>query len=479
MRADEYARADGLELAALIRGGEISADEAAAAARAALDSVNPRLNAVVEAWDIEPAEGGPGAPFAGVPFLIKDAVLAARGRRCEVGSRLCAGGVPPGDSDLMARFRRAGLRTFGRTNCPEMAFSPVTEPTLHGPCRNPWDPSRTPGGSSGGAAAAVAAGLVPVAHANDGGGSIRIPAAHCGLVGLKPSRGRVPIGPFADEGLNGLGAELIVSRSVRDTAAMLDAVAGPAPGDPYEIAAPVRPYADPAARDPAPLRVALMTDPWGGSPTTPATRQAVEDAARLLQTLGHAVTPAAPQPGMSWDAFVEMNARIWCANLAVWIAGAASATGRPTDHTTLEPATIAALTYGRSLTGEQVIEAIASRNAVARALGTFFTSFDAVLSPTMPGPPAVIGTLGAGAEALDGLSWARRIFEYTPFTPAANMAGLPAISLPLAMDHEARPIGVQLMAAFGREDLLLAVAGQIERAAPWIHRLPLIHAGNA
>lgn len=482
MHLSDYARHDATGLAQLVRSGAVSATELAEAALAARAAVDPTINAVIETWPGDVAEAiaavPAGAPFAGVPFVIKDAVLHMAGKRCEIGSRLCEGAVAEADSELMRRFRAAGLVTVGRTASPEMAFSITTEPVLNGPSRNPWAPDRSVGGSSGGAAAAVAAGIVPLAHANDGGGSIRIPAACCGVFGIKPSRGRVPIGPDSDEGLQGLGQELAVSRSVRDSAALLDAVQGPAVGEPFLIAPPAGPYVEAATRDPAPLRIGLMTQAWGGDRTDPAIAAAVEEVGRLCAALGHRVEPVAPALGIGWDAFLLLNARIWCANLAAWVGAASAATGRPIDADMLEPPTLAAHAYGAGLSAVDLLEAFHLRNLVARSIGRFFASHDILLTPTLPGPPARIGAVGAGADRLDGLGWTERLFNLSPFTPLFNVTGLPAMSMPLAQGADGLPIGIQFGAGFGREDRLFALAGQLERARPWAQRRPTIFAGG-
>lgn len=484
MKLEDYVAHDGLGLAALVAKREVSVVDLADAALRAVEAVNPAINAVIETWPEDlptlEAEAPAGAPFGGVPFLIKDAVIHMAGKRCEMGSRIAEGLVAPADTHLMTRFRKAGFITLGRTASPEMAYSCTTEPAMRGPTRNPWDSTRSAGGSSGGAAAAVAAGIVPVAHANDGGGSTRIPAANCGLVGLKPSRGRVPIGPDADEGLNGLGAELVVSRTVRDTAAALDAVHGAESGDPFVIAPPSRPYAEAIKTDPAPLRIGMMVQAWGGRPTEPAVAAAVENAARLCTSLGHEVELSHPELGLSWEAFIAANAAIWTSNLASWIGMLSAATGRPIDETMLEIPTLACHAYGSQLKATDFLAALDVRNGVARSFGRWFETFDLFMSPVLPGVPSKLGHFMQNLDGIDGLEWTRRTFEHTPFTPVFNCTGLPAISVPLGHDPATGlPIGIQFAARFGREDLLLALAAQLERAAPWAGRRPQIWAGDA
>jgi amidase len=472
----DYAEHDGLSLAQLVRSRQVSARELAQTALAAIARLNPALGAVIETWDDEiPEQIDPTSPFCGVPFLIKDAVLQAQGRKSELGSRLAMGAVASHDSNLMARFRAAGVVTLGRTKCPEMAFSPTTEPVAHGAARNPWDLGLSTGGSSGGAAAAVASGMVPIAHANDGGGSIRIPAAACGLVGLKPSRGRIPSGPDYDEGLFGLGVELIVSTSVRDTAAMLDAVGGADQGAPYTIAPPESAYMSVLSRPAPALKIGLMLDPWGGERSTPEMAAAVRDAAALCSALGHHVEEAAPSLGVGYPEFVEANVIIWCANIAAWIHGLAAAFGRPIDETTLEPQTLAAWDYGRGLTAADLLRAFDVRNSVCRSFASFFAQHAVLLSPTLPGPAPELGSYAFGGH---GIASVGLMFDRIPYTPAFNFTGLPAISLPLSQTAQGLPLGVQFGAGFGREDLLIGLAGQLEKARPWRSRRPACHVSH-
>ncbi|WP_246792304.1 amidase [Burkholderia perseverans] len=487
MNLDEYTSHDAVGLSKRVADGDVTAAELAALAGAAIEAVNPSLNAVIEHWPAsgsggrgehdEPAHGA--GPLAGVPFLIKDLAVAMRGRRLELGSRLAAGMVAPDDSWLMSRFRAAGLVTIGRTTTPEMAFSTTTESVLQGATRNPWQTALGAGGSSGGAAAAVAAGIVPLAHATDAAGSIRVPAACNGLFGLKPTRGRSSNGPALDEVFAGFGVQLGVSRSVRDSAALLDAIQGHAPGDPYMTAAPERSFLSEVGREPGRLRIGMMIDPWSGERTDPAIAAQVEASAALLEELGHAVFEVRPALGVSWDAFVQMNATIWCATLVGWIEGLAAATGRPIDATTLEPATLACFHYGTSGTAAAFAAALAQRNTVTRAVAGWFEAFDVLLTPTLPRMPPPIGAYGEGAEAMSGLEWTGHVFRQAPFAPPFNVAGVPAMSVPLASHPQTGlPVGMQFAAGFAREDVLLRLAGQLERARPWAGRRPAVWAGR-
>ncbi|WP_409319545.1 amidase [Pseudomonas sp. KCJK9016] len=476
MNLNEYAEHDGIGLAQLIATGEVHAKELTALTIEAIQQVNPAINAVIEHW-IPPATTGSG-PLAGVPFLIKDLAITAAGRRNELGSRLAQGLVAQSDSSLMQRFNAAGLITLGRTTTPEMAFSTETDSLLQGPTRNPWNPRRSAGGSSGGAGAAVSAAIVPIAHATDAAGSIRVPAAFNGLVGLKPTRGRSSHGPLMDEVFAGLGVQLGLSRTVRDSAALMDVVQGCAPGDPYYTSAPAEGFLAQVGRDPGLLRIGLLDAPWNGASVDPEISAATARVARELESLGHQVETVRAPLGLSWDAFVEANVHIWCASLVRWIDHLATATRRPVDRSTLEPATLACYAFGQQSRGTDFAAALEVRNSVARQVAAWFESIDILLTPTLPRLPQAIGTYNRGAESLDGLQWTARVFDHSPFTPVFNVAGTPAISLPLGMSRSGLPIGVQLAARFGADDVLLRLSAQLEQALPWHHRRPLIHAGR-
>ena len=323
--------------------------------------------------------------------MIKDLVCSAGGVAQESGSRLFAGYVADHDSTLMSRFKRAGLSTLGRTATPELGFNANTAPVVNGPTRNPWNLDHIPGGSSGGSSALVAARAVPVAHANDGGGSIRIPASCTGLVGLKPSRGRVPLGPDIDEALNGLAGEFVVTRTVRDTARLLDAVAGPSAGDKYTVRNPQRPYADEVGADPGRLRVALSTtSPWG-RPVDHEVAAVVEDVGRRLESAGHTVDEAAPP--LDAEAFLAANVTIWSWFTAVFAYGFGSAIGRQPGPDNLETATWACVEHGGQVTGMELAQAFAVQNLVTRSFGAFLDSYDLYLSPVLPVPPLPVGSL--------------------------------------------------------------------------------------
>jgi amidase len=478
MQLHEYTSFDGLGLAQLLRDGAVSATELQDVAIRACAAVNPRINAVVELWPADLTAIDSAAPFAGVPFLIKDVAVTMAGQRSEAGSRLGAGHVAALDSHLMTQFRAAGLATFGRTSTPEMAFATTTEPVLYGATRNPWNLGLSAGGSSGGAAAAVAAGIVPLAHATDAAGSIRVPAASTGLFGFKPSRGRVSNGPAMDEIFSGLGVQLGVSRTVRDSAALLDAVQAILPGEPYLTSPPSHSWLSQVSAAPGKLRIGVQRAASNGAHPVPAVDAALDATVRLLQSLGHHVEEVQAALGVSWEAFVHANASIWCANLVSWIDALAQESGRAVSLDNLEPATLACYRHGQTISAVDFVAALDVRNTVTRQAGALFGQYDVLLTPTMPDVPWPLGRYGEKEEQLDGVGWTARLFEHSPYTPLANVAGLPAMSMPLGMSDDGLPIGMQFMAGYAKDGVLLRLAGQLERAAPWVQRRPPVWAGN-
>lgn len=480
MRVSEYVNYDAVGLAELVAEGEVTSAELQAAALEATQAVNPQINAVVETWpaDDEPKPGS--TPLAGVPFLVKDIGVSMAGRRMELGSRLAAGNVARADSFLTLRLRRAGLVTFGRTATPEMAYSITTEPVLYGATRNPWNLERSAGGSSGGAGAAVAAGVVPLAHGTDAAGSLRIPAAYNGLFGLKPTRGRVSMGPDFDELFSGLAVHGSVSRTVRDSAALLDQISGPEPGDPYFAQQPSRPYTEEVIRHPGSLRIGVLTQAWGGRRTTTPVADALSRTAGLLDSLGHQVEEAEIDLGADWEEYVLANAHLFTANLAATVDELAAAFDRPIDSSTLEPATLAGYHYGQRVSGAQFVTALTIRNRVARSLARYFDTYDILLTPTVPELPTPLGAHAESARTLDGPGWIDRVFDRSPFTMPFNMAGTPAMSVPVTADAETGlPIGMQFAAGYGLESRLFRLAGQLEQASPWSGRIPTVWAGNS
>ncbi|HSK57734.1 MAG TPA: amidase family protein [Actinomycetospora sp.] len=473
MDTEQYADLDATALAALVRDGQVSSEEVQKAATAALDAVAPRLNAVVGERFAEPLEYAADGPFAGVPFAIKDLILHAAGVPQRGGTRLLGDGVPmPADTHLMTRFRRAGLATLALTATPELGFNATTEPVATGPVRNPWDTARSPGGSSGGSAALVAARALPAAHANDGGGSIRIPAAACGLVGLKPSQGRTSPGPDYADPLLGMGVEFVVTRTVRDTAGLLDAVHGYEPGDRYLLPGPLRPYADEAAAGSRRLRVAVQTTPFtGGGSVDPRCVQATEAVARTLEGMGHTVEVAGPS--LDAEAFDAANLVGWTSFLADGVDVLAGLLGVEPGPDVLEAATLACAEHGRALRASDLYAADRVFNATRRAVADFHRHHDVIVTPTMNVPNTPLGYLDQNDPSRDARGWYAHIFSTAGFTALSNVTGNPAISLPLGRTEEGWPVGVQVMAPYGDESTLIALAGDLERAMPWAgHRPP-------
>ncbi|MBO3752818.1 amidase [Streptosporangiaceae bacterium NEAU-GS5] len=469
MELYEYAEQDAVGLRELIRGGEVSAAEVEAVARHAIEAVNDDLNALALPLFEPGLDHEPDGPFGGVPFVIKDSGPFARGVPFALGSRSVKNAVAMTDQELMARFRAAGLVALGQTIAPEFGLSFSTEPVKHGPVRNPWALDRGVGGSSGGSAALVAAGAVPFAHGNDGAGSIRIPAACCGLVGLKPSRGRTPVGPWAGEMAFGHTYEFGLTRTVRDAAALLDAVSGPIVGEKYAASPPTRPYAEAPMTVPDRLTVALTTASWSGAPVDPQVAAVAETAGKVLEWLGHSVAVASPD--------VDHEALIEAMMLGVFAAGAAMLTApRPPDRSLLEAVSRRVLAEAEEASALDVMRAVNAQHQVTRPLGLFFTRYDLLVTPTLARLPAPHGTLDYDNPDYSVRAWLRRLLEYGPFTAPFNVSGQPAISVPLGQSREGLPIGIQLVAAYGREDLLFQVAAQLEQAVPWRDRRPPVFA---
>ena len=478
--AAELARLDATAQAELVRSGQASPTELVEAAIARIEAVDPQLNAVIHRQFDEAralAAGDlPDGPFRGVPFLVKDLDSSYEaGQPYHAGTRYLQkhGYTPTADSELIRRYKAAGLVITGRTNCPELGLQPTTEPATQGPTHNPWDPTRSPGGSSGGSAAAVAAGLVPMAHAGDGGGSIRIPASACGLVGLKPSRARHTNAP-ENEAWAGLVGRNVVSHSVRDTAGALDVIAGPAPGDPYQAPPPVRPYAEEVGADPGALRIGwLVDDPGGAVPTEPACAAAVQSALRLLEGLGHRIEASAPD-GLESEQVVGNFTACFGAWTALDLAHFEALVGVPMVDGDVEPGTAAIAELGRSVTAVQYLEALDRLQTWSRRVAAWWEHHDVLVLPTMPVLPTPLGAFAATPDnPLAEMVLSTTVVLYTaPF----NITGQPAISLPLHWTEDGLPVGVQLVAAFGREDQLLQVASQLEAAAPWADRTPPITA---
>ena len=473
----DYATRDAVGLATLVRSGEVSAAEVEDAARRAIDAVDPALGATVGRL-VEPAlEASGDGPLAGVPFAMKEVGAHLAGQVTQLGSRWAGGGVTgAADTHFGQRIRAAGLRVIARTRAPEFAFNATTEPVAHGPTRNPWDLERSVGGSSGGAAALVAARALPIAHATDGGGSIRIPASLCGIVGLKPTRSRIPVGPGLWEGLHGMAHDFVLCRTLRDAAAALDALHGPGSGDKYVIPPPARPYAEEVGAEPGRVRVRWTTDAWSGAPVAPECRSAVEGTARALEGLGHDVE--AGTPAIDPDVLHRALVTTWAAGLAQRAAVLERQLGTPPSLGTVEACTLAMLRHGTTISAVELLDGYGDCNAIGRAIGTFFENADVLLLPSVARPPWKLGELDQDDRSLDGDAWVRKLFSvYAPFTAMFNITGQPAISLPLAWSDGGLPIGVQLVGRYGDEATLLRLASQLAQIFPWAARIPPTTAG--
>lgn len=471
---DDLSLLDATAQAELVRSGDCSPLELVDAAIERIERLNPRLNAVIHplfdkardraARDPQLAT----RPFAGAPMCLKDAVAHSAGDPHHLGMRFLRdlGWTEADDAWIVTRFRAGGLSIVGKTNLPELAMSDTTEPVAYGPTRNPWDPARSPGGSSGGSAAAVASGMVPVAHGNDMGGSIRIPASACGLVGLKPTRARTSLAPSLGELWGPTTHEGVLTRTVRDTAGVLDQIAGTAPGDPYTAPPPARSFLAEVGADPGRLRIGLRVElPAPGGEPHRACRSAVEHAGRVLDQLGHHVDWSAPDAlDRRLDDALLMYPVFAARELDRWSAR----TGRAIREDDVEPGTWLMAQVGRSVTAAKYLACLDAAQGWSRQAATWWADgWDVLVTPTLPEPPPAPGELGGPTDA--------RLVAYTlPW----NLTGQPAISLPLHWDRSGLPVGVQLVAAHGREDLLLRVAVQLEEAMPWRDRLPPLHASR-
>jgi amidase len=494
MKFHEYRQHDALSLADLVRRGEVQAQELLALAGHRADEVQPKLNAFTRRMDDDARQRSaqkpsPQALLGGVPFIVKDLFQDVGGLPSTGGSKAMPRHVPTQDSDVVRRWREAGLLIFGKTNAPEFGAKNVTEPVAYGTTRNPWDTTRTPGGSSGGSAAAVAAGVVPVAGANDGGGSIRIPAAACGLVGLKPGRGRISSGPDMGEPMNGAAVQGVVSRSVRDTAAMMDVLQGPEPHAPYPYARPAVPYLQAMQQSPGRLKIGFTTSSPIGTAVDAQAIAAVQDAARLLESLGHHVEEV-PHP-VDGKALAQDFLTTWFCVMAELVDTYKDLVGA--SNRDFEPDTLAMAAVGRSLPAVELLRCNSRWHQHNVALSQYHQRFDLWLSPVLAAPPVKIGELDTpkllqiSSQVVDALGlsgWLRKtsLFQdsvlqnlaWTPYTQLANLTGRPAISLPLYWTPEGLPMGVQFVAALEGEALLLQLAAQLEQARPWFDRHPPI-----
>lgn len=489
----EYNAYDALGLGELVKNKEITPVELLDEAVCRIDDLNPDLNAVITPmYEIarEAANGVlPGGAFQGVPFLIKDIVTSYKGVRLSNGCRAYRNYIPDYDSEMVTRFKKTGMLICGKTNTPEFGLLGITEPELFGPSRNPWNRNHTPGGSSGGSASAVAAGMVPMASGNDGGGSIRIPASCCGLFGLKPSRGRNPSGPVYGRLWQGAASEGVLSRSVRDSAAALDYTHGPDAGAPFTIIPPKRSYLEEVTRKAGNLRIAMCTESPIGTEVHPECVKAVQNTAKLLESLGHVVEEA--KPGVDGEQMARSYFVMYYGTVATEIRRIQSIMGRKPKRKDVELQTRIMGLLGRTYSAGDFVEAMNQWDRIGRIMGSFHGRYDVYVTPTIAFPPLKIGALAPGSFELMVMKLINRLglgklivasglvnkiaiesLSKTPFTQLANMTGQPAMSVPLHWTDDNLPVGVQFVAPFGDESTLFRLAGQLERACPWFDRRP-------
>ncbi len=489
----EYGNYDGLGLAELVRDGEITPLELVDEAISRIESVNPQVNAVIHKMyeRARTAASGdlPDGPFRGVPFLLKDLLAAYAGEPMRSGSRFLKDYVPDYDSEMVKRYKASGLVTLGKTNTPELGIEASTEPDLFGPTNNPWDLTRTAGGSSGGSAVAVTSGMVPLAGGGDGGGSIRIPASCCGIFGLKPTRGRTPTGPVASEYWHGLAIEHVLTRSVRDSAAALDAIRGPDAGAPYYPPPPRRPYLGEINEDPSKLRIAFTHDPFLGKTVHPDCITGLDSTVRLLQGLGHELVENTPQIDGKRLSMAYLT--MLTASIQTDIEEYEKALGRKATAADFETATWALALLGRRAKAVDLAHALRTLQSASRTVGRFFDKYDVLLTPTLSEPPILTGSLklqgaqakvlgalcrlnaGALIEMLGGIeATAEDVFAFIPYTPLFNFTGQPAMSVPLYWNEDGLPIGMHFVGRYADEATLFQLAGQLERAQPWFDKRP-------
>ena len=489
----EFHQYDGLGLAELVRKKAVTPLELVEEVISRIEAYNPKINAVIYkmyARARESAKGElPEGSFTGVPFLFKDALDTLEGEPTSSGTQILRNVPQPHDSETVRRFRAAGLIFLGKTNLSELCLLPYTEPQAFGPTRNPWDLTRTPGGSSGGSAAAVAACMVPVAGGNDGGGSIRIPASCCGVFGLKPTRGRVPTGPDLGDPWRGFAQENVISRSVRDSAAMLDAITGPDVGAPYWAPPVERPYCEEVTREPGRLRIAFTSHPFMGRDVHEDCVKGLDDSVRLLEQLGHEVIEAAPE--IDKEAFSLSYLTMIAAETCAEVNAIIKLAEQKTSVLDFEPGTQALAALGKVISAGDYAKALNYLTASSRRIARFFEDYDILLTPTLARPPIPIGSLQISKtesrmvciQSRLNAPWimkalhvidilAKKTFDFIPYTAVFNVTGQPAMSVPLCWTEEMLPVGMQFAARFGAEATLFRLAGQLERAQPWFDKLP-------
>ncbi len=468
----DYRKHDALSLAALVKSRDVTPEELLRVALARARDVNPKINAIVlEHEDVARKalkDGLPQGPFTGVPYLLKDLGVALKGTVTTGSLNLTRESVAESDSTYVERTKKAGLVIFGKTHSPELGLCPSSESRMYGATRNPWNLNHIAGGSSGGAAAAVAAGIIPVAHATDGGGSIRIPASCCGLFGLKPTRARTPMGPKRGEGWGGASIGHVVSRSVRDSAAFLDATHGPAPGDPYPAVPPARAFLDEVKAAPGRLRIALWTKPPIPAEVHPDALAAVKDAAKLCESLGHIVEEASPTiNGME---IMAAQGVVISGNVAFTVDEAAEALGRKARPDDVERATWFRVENARKTDSSVYARAINTLHALGRTVATFMSDYDVILQPTCAAPPLPVGVLNMERTDLGELF--REMITFIPYTGIYNLTGQPSANVPLYWNAAGLPVGTMFTARYGDEATLFRLAAQLEQARPWKDRHP-------
>lgn len=471
----EYSCYDGLGLAELVRRGEVSAQDLVDSALDVIQRLNPKLNCIVQQLPKyakkQIAAGIPAGPFHGVPFLVKEFGMHFKGQKSSHGSRLGADITYDFDTELMLRCRAAGLVTIGTTTTPEMAFNASSEALQYGPSRNPWNPDHSVGGSSGGAGAAVGSGMVPIAHANDGGGSIRIPAACNGVVGMKPTRGRTPAGPANGLALWGLAVEFAETRTVRDSAALLDAVAGPDHGYFYAAQPPRKGFLAAAMTPPARLTIGVIDRLPGCRAVTAEVRGRLDDTVKLLESLGHRCEPVRLK--YDSDSFNESTVKLWAATVGAGMEAFSQMTGRPINSKTTEAVTLATYRYAKTVNSIEMDRAMAVQNSVSRAAGEVMRKHDVLLTPGLTREVAKLGELDQNATGVDLLAWWDQIIcNYSAFTALFNTTGQPAIMLPLWQSQAGLPLAMHFAGRLGDEETLYSLAGQLELALPWAKRKP-------
>jgi len=465
---------DATALAKLIKKKEIQADELIEFTIRRIEKINPKLNAVVTPMYDEARkavrEPIPDGPFTGVPLLIKDLLASYQGVRMTFGTKNLHQYIADHDSELVCRYKKAGFIAVGKTNTPELGLMPTTESRLLGPCRNPWNLDRTTGGSSGGSAAAVASGMAPVAHGNDGGGSIRIPASCCGVFGLKPTRGRNPLGPDFGDIMSGLVAEHVLTRSVRDSAAILDATMGFDVGDPYFAPRPLRPFRKEVGKKPGRLRIAYTDQTLRGDAVDEDCQKSLEEAVQLCSELGHDLMET--RPDLDARLLGRSFTVIWAANCVSEIEDISLRVGKKPSPDDYEPITWGLYEMGKTISGADYLSAVQNLQKISRQVAHFFLDYDIFMTPTLGEPPVVLGTFDSPAD--DPLKGWRRSGRFAPFTPICNATGQPAMSVPLYWNDDGLPIGTHFMGRFGDEATLFRLASQLEEARPWKRRRPPI-----